>query len=30
MEGDVLIARGAPHGVDELKALAEGKIKELE
>jgi uncharacterized protein with PhoU and TrkA domain len=28
-EGDVLIARGAPHGVDELKALAEGKIKEL-
>ena len=30
LEGDVLIARGAPHGVDELKALAEGKIKELE
>jgi uncharacterized protein with PhoU and TrkA domain len=30
VEGDVLIARGAPHGVDELKALAEGKIKELE
>jgi uncharacterized protein with PhoU and TrkA domain len=29
VEGDVLIARGAPHGVDELKALAEGKIKEL-
>jgi uncharacterized protein with PhoU and TrkA domain len=30
MEGDVLIARGAPHGVDELKALAAAKIKELE
>jgi len=30
VEGDVLIARGAPHGIDELKALAEGKIKELE
>jgi len=30
VDGDVLIARGAPHGVDELKALAEGKIKELE
>jgi len=30
VEGDVLIARGAPHGVDELKALAAGKIKEME
>ena len=30
VDGDVLIARGAPHGVDELKVLAEGKIKELE
>jgi uncharacterized protein with PhoU and TrkA domain len=30
MKGDVLIARGAPHGVDELKALASGKIKEME
>jgi len=30
MEGDVLIARGAPHGVDELKALATGKIREME
>ncbi len=30
MEGDVLIARGAPHGIDELKALAAAKIKELE
>jgi uncharacterized protein with PhoU and TrkA domain len=30
VEGDVLIVRGAPHGVDELKALVEGKIKELE
>ena len=28
MEGDVLIARGAPHGIDELKAIAAGKIKE--
>lgn len=27
---DVLIARGAPSGVDELKGLAEGKIKEME
>ncbi|UCC58069.1 MAG: potassium channel protein [Candidatus Bathyarchaeum sp.] len=30
MEGDVLIARGAPHGVDELKELASGKIMEME
>jgi len=30
VEGDVLIARGAPLGVDELKGLAEGKIKEME
>ena len=30
MKGDVLIARGAPHGVDELKAIAEGKVKEME
>jgi uncharacterized protein with PhoU and TrkA domain len=30
MESDVLIARGAPHGIDELKALAAAKIKELE
>ena len=30
VEGDVLIVRGAPHGVDELKDIAEGKIKELE
>ena len=30
LEGDVLIARGAPSGVDELKGLAEGKIKEME
>jgi uncharacterized protein with PhoU and TrkA domain len=29
-EGDVLIARGAPHGIDELKDLASGKIKKLE
>jgi uncharacterized protein with PhoU and TrkA domain len=29
-EGDVLIARGAPHGIDELKDLASGKMKELE
>jgi len=26
---DVLIARGAPLGVDELKGLAEGKVKEM-
>jgi uncharacterized protein with PhoU and TrkA domain len=30
MDGDVLIARGAPHGVDELRALASGKITEME
>jgi len=30
VEGDVLIARGAPLGIDELKGLAEGKIKEME
>ncbi len=30
MEGDVLIARGAPHGIDDLKALAAGKMKEME
>jgi uncharacterized protein with PhoU and TrkA domain len=29
LEGDVLIARGAPLGVDELKDLAEGKLKEM-
>jgi uncharacterized protein with PhoU and TrkA domain len=28
--GDVLIARGAPHGVDELEALTSGKITEME
>ena len=27
---DVLIARGAPHGIDELKDLASGKIKVME
>ena len=30
LAGDVLIVRGAPHGVDELKGIAESKIKELE
>jgi len=30
VKNDVLIARGAPHGVDELKALASGKQKEME
>jgi uncharacterized protein with PhoU and TrkA domain len=30
VEGDVLIVRGAPHGVDEMKGVSEGKIKELE
>ena len=29
MEGDVLIARGAPHGIDELNALAAAKKKEI-
>jgi uncharacterized protein with PhoU and TrkA domain len=27
---DILIVRGAPHGVDEMKGLAEGTIKELQ
>ncbi|MFP3984519.1 MAG: potassium channel family protein [Candidatus Bathyarchaeia archaeon] len=27
---DVLIARGAPHGIDELKGLAEGTVRKLE
>lgn len=30
LEGDVLLARGAPHGIDELKAIASGKLKKLE
>ena len=30
LEDDVLIARGAPLGVDELRGLAEGKVKEME
>jgi len=30
LKDDVLIARGAPLGVDELKGLAEGKIREME
>ena len=30
MEGDVLIARGAPNGIDELKAIASGKLKKME
>ena len=30
VKDDVLIARGAPHGVDELKVLASGKQKEME
>jgi len=30
LEGDVLIVRGAPHGVDELKDIASGKIKRME
>jgi uncharacterized protein with PhoU and TrkA domain len=30
LEGDVLLARGAPHGIDELKAVASGKLKEME
>ena len=30
LENDVLIARGAPHGIDELNDLASGKLKMLE
>ncbi|MBN1784559.1 MAG: potassium channel protein [Candidatus Bathyarchaeota archaeon] len=30
LENDVLIARGAPHGIDELKELASGKLKLME
>ena len=30
LEGDVLISRGAPHGTDELKDLASGKLKEMD
>jgi uncharacterized protein with PhoU and TrkA domain len=30
LEGDVLIARGAPLGIDELRDLAEAKVKEIE
>ena len=30
VEGDVLIARGAPHGIDELKAIASGTLKKME
>jgi uncharacterized protein with PhoU and TrkA domain len=30
LEDDVLIARGAPHGIDELKAIASGKLKKME
>jgi len=29
-KGDILIARGAPHGIGELKGLAEGIIRKLE
>jgi len=29
-ECDVLIARGAPNGIDELKAIASGKLKKME
>ena len=29
LEGDVLLARGAPHGIDELKAIASGKLKKM-
>ncbi len=29
LKGDVILARGAPLGIDELKGLAEGKIKEM-
>jgi len=30
LEGDVLLARGAPNGSDELKAIASGKLKKME
>ena len=30
IDGDILIARGAPHGVEEFSGLAQGTIKELE
>jgi uncharacterized protein with PhoU and TrkA domain len=30
LSGDVLIARGAPHGIDELKDLASGILKRME
>jgi uncharacterized protein with PhoU and TrkA domain len=30
LSGDVLIARGAPHGIDELKDLASGALKNME
>ena len=30
LSGDVLIARGAPHGIDELKDLASGTLKKME
>ncbi len=30
LENDVLIARGAPHGIDELNDLASGKLKVME
>lgn len=29
-DGDVLIVRGAPHGVEELKDLASGKLKKMD
>lgn len=29
-DGDVLIVRGAPHGVDEMKDLASGKLKKMD
>lgn len=29
-KGDILIARGAPHGIEELRGLAEGSIRRLE
>jgi uncharacterized protein with PhoU and TrkA domain len=30
LEGDVLLARGAPNGIDELKSIASGKLKKME
>ena len=30
VEGDVLLARGAPNGIDEMKGIASGKLRKME